>query len=244
MCSRRGLTILESVMLVFSILATATLALLLLNSHYPDGPMKRTPCAANLKLQGLAISIYQATYNSWPVSSGAVHNLCEQTVDVRDALINFCSNNQSEPKAASLQKALYCPSNHYQDPAKLWTQGTVSTWGYVWLNDRGPANEGLVAAFPPRTPPLTYRTSLNAPNTAQQEIALDVIESDKPTAPMNFTGKGTPLPFGTNHFNNAQPAGANVLHLDNHVAWRTFDTATARPISQSPAGFLWVPDPQ
>lgn len=246
MRAQPGLSALKTLWVVVVVIAAAVSVSLLLRARIHKDIEVPTRCHMNLKLQGTVISMYQAAYNSpWPVSTGPVSNLCEQTVDFRDTLVNFYSGIKSGPDAANLQKALYCPSNVHQDPAELWTKGSVSVWGYVWLNDRGPASKDLPITLPARTPPLAYRTALDYQppfeNASTKEIALDVIESDTTAAPMTFTGKGAPLAFGTNHI-EGKPAGANILHLDNHVAWRTFAPATSTPIPQS-TGYLWVPNP-
>jgi prepilin-type processing-associated H-X9-DG protein len=244
MTGRRGFNLSDAAILsliLFGVLIIAYLALK--PSLGGSGRPQRSTCSVNLKCLGNAFNLYEAVYGKFPTSIGALRTLCDEPRAVGDALINISVSPTMKP--SNLQKWFYCPGNAKQDPVKLWSRGNISTWGYVMLNDRGPAGDGIGVTFPPRNPPLAYRTSfLNHAQPSIQELALDVIESDNNIAPMHYSGTGTAVPFGTNHMASAtKPAGANVLAFDGHVAWRIWDPAQAAPVPQPAGGYLWIPNP-
>jgi len=120
--------------------------------------------------------------------------------------------------------------------------GDVSTWGYVWFNKRGTSGAALPAAFPARTPPLQYLSTLNVKSRASNTVlAADVVVTDSLAAPYNYSPKTATIPFGTSH----APSSvfyANVLYVDGHVSAVRFEAAKATPIPQPGGGIFWIPD--
>lgn len=180
----------------------------------------------------------------WPASPAILTSLCQQTVETQKAFLAY-STSAGTP-AATFQRAFYCPSNPAQDPATLWSSTGLSTWGYVWLNDRGTSGTALPATFPPHTPPLQYLSTPNVKNPSTTILALDVIVTDTDHPPLNYTPKPAPLPFATNHIPTGTAAStnsANVLYADGHVESVKFSPATATPVPQPAGSFLWFPNP-
>ena len=236
---RQGLTWVE--FLVVIVVIGLVIAVLLPSIRRGPNPSKRMMCARNLKDQGMAFYVYAAgNSDKFPKSTTKLASLCEQGIDARDAIVSVA------PNPALLPKMFYCPTNVAQDPAKLWTVGNVSVWGYVWLNDRGPAGAALPATFPAREPPLQYVSTPNVRSVARVVLALDVIVTDTDTPPLNYTPKGAAVNFGTNHppVSQTPPLNyVNVLFLDGHVESVMFDPKNAVAVRQPGGGFFWFPNP-
>jgi prepilin-type processing-associated H-X9-DG protein len=245
---RRGLTVFQALVAVLAV--AVVIALLIgillpsLGGHGP--PARRTRCMANLKLQGTAFFIYSSEFGGkWPssTSGAALTSLCQQTPETRDAFAGAMLGI-SGMTGATVQKVFYCPINAAQDPAKLWDAGGVSTWGYVWMNDRGTAGTALPATIPARTVPLQYVANLDkVRSTGGVMLALDVIVTDTDVAPLNFTPKGVAVDFGTNHPGTNQSCSANVVFVDGHVENRKFAPAAAVALKQPGGGYFWFPGP-
>ncbi len=214
----------------------------LLPSRGGRGRPNRVLCMLNLKQQGIAFAIYaQENGGQWPNSKSSLGSLCEQTIETRDALAGAMTGTSP----ATVQKIFYCPNNAAQDPAKLWNAGGVSTWGYAWLNDRGPAGAALPAEFPARSVPLQYHSNLNKIRQLNNAVlALDVIVTDTDAPPLNYTPKGVTVTFGTNHMPTTPSTNyQNVLFLDGHADSVKFDPKKAVAVKQPGGGYFWFPNP-
>lgn len=233
---RKGLTVLEFLIVVVIVALLIAVLLPVLGPRH--GRPLRTLCMANLKQQVMAFSVYATEYaGRWPASTVRLESLCDQTPETRDALTPVNG-------FAIEQKKFYCPSNTSQDAGKLWSRGGISTFGYVWFNERG-SSGGVLSPLPSRSPPLKYYASMNTrgTNPSLLEIALDAVVSDTSNAAANFTAAIPAIPFGTSHLNGKQPGDVNIAFLDGHVESKKFDRAKAAAIANAAGGYVWVPNP-
>lgn len=237
MKSNRGLSIIE--VLVVVVLIALAIAILLPAVQSRCGPSPRIAvCAANLRHQVKLFTILSVENGGKPpVLSGPLASLCDQSIALRDAMMDAGTRQGNSVSARSF----YCPANSGQNQSSLWQHDGISTWGYVWLNPRDAA-PALPAAFPLRDPSLDYRTKIDGPGAARAELALDVVVSDTVSGPISWSPKSPPVAFGTNHLATTTPRGANVAFLDGHVEWRTFNQAKATAIPTGPQ-WLWIPQP-
>lgn len=233
---RKGLTLVEFLIVVVII---ALLIAILLPALGPrHAPALRTRCMVNLRQQTMVFTLYATDHGGkWPDSMAKVQSLCDQTPETRDAMVAI-STSPMDPRR------FYCPSNARQDAATLWSRGGISTWGYVWFNERGSAGAAL-APLPSRSPPLRYFASTNTKgsNPSVLEIALDVVVSDRSNAAADFTATIPGIPFGTSHLNGKRPGDVNMAFLDGHVESKKFDRTKATAIENVAGGYIWVPNP-
>ena len=241
---RYGFTRVELIVVVVVI---AVLIAILLPSLAPEpAPARRAACAVNLKTQGSALLAYAADYSDsipvFPTATTKLASLCQQTLETRNALVSTIVFGGMGP--ATIQKNFFCPANAEQDPARLWDAGGVSTWGYVWMNDRGVGGATLPTTFPARKVPLEYVSDLSKVRRPDETtLALDVIVTDTDAAPLNYTPKGVAVDFGTNHVTAGKPMGANMVFADAHVEWVQFDAKTTVAVKQPGGGYFWFPGP-
>jgi prepilin-type N-terminal cleavage/methylation domain-containing protein len=240
---RHGFTWFE---LVVAIAVIALLVAILLPS-LRRGPQvsKRTLCARNLRQQVTGLAVYATDFSGSQFPIGKkLTSLCQQELETRDAIAGAVGG-VSGKDAAAVRKCFYCPGNDAQDPAKLWDTGGVSTWGYVWLNDRGAAGAKLPTTCPEwpaptRTLPPKYLMSferLRTPNSVM--VALDVVVTDTDAAPLNYTPKGAAVDFGSSHMAAGKPGWVNVLYADEHVESVVFDAKKAVAVQQPGGGYFW-----
>jgi prepilin-type processing-associated H-X9-DG protein len=235
---RRAITLIE--LLVVLVFLALLIAFLIPSTSGSHGPSKRTICGTNLKGQVNAFATYALGFGGHCQSSTAtLTSLCDQTTEMRDALLG------PVPPAArtSQQRWFYCPENSAQNPAKLWTHAGISTWGYVWLNDRGTAGAALPSTFPPRKAPLSYLSTVGGPNAATTILASDLVVTDTATPPLNYTPKHASVNFGSNHVWKNTITGVNILFADGHISWTPFNPTDATPVQQPRGDFFWFPNP-
>jgi prepilin-type processing-associated H-X9-DG protein len=232
---RSGMNLLE---LLVVVVIVVLIILIMLPAVAPKHTSaRRAVCMTNLKSQGTMFSIYTVANSvRFPTTSVPLSSLCQQGADARDAILAAIPPGTTIPP-----KVFYCPSNTAQDPATLWTSAKVSTWGYVWLNDRGPGGAALPAVFPARKAPLQYLSTLEVPHPSEVMLALDTIVTDTDTAPLNYSPMATAVPFGTNHLPAAATNSANALFADGRVEALKFDPKTATAVKQPGGGFFWFP---
>jgi prepilin-type processing-associated H-X9-DG protein len=203
-------------------------------------------CARNLRQQYAGLAVYADNFsaNTLPVSK-KLNSLCEQELETRDALAGALSQT-ARLDAAAVRKVFYCPGNAAQDPATLWDTGGVSTWGYVWLNDRGAAGTKLPTtcpAWPAATTTLspTYLTTINRlESPGNVMVAMDVVVTDTDAAPLNYTPKGVAVDFGSSHMTAGKPYWVNVLFADGHAGSVKFDEEKAVAVPQPGGGYFWL----
>jgi prepilin-type processing-associated H-X9-DG protein len=153
------------------------------------------------------------------------------------------------------QKAtMYCPVYEEEHVDRLWTYAGFCVSGYIWFLERGPANGPLhnridltgaeVGPFfpwPAAVDPGPKKKLLSRmqKNPALLELAADTTMSTHqlPTDPSiryrGITGGATSasgylVPHGTSHMYRNVPTGGNILFLDGHVDWRTWDKNIGR----------------
>ena len=235
---RHGLTWVEVVLAVLVLVVVLIAVLLPSLGRAREGSHRS--CWTNLRVQGSAFFAYTAIYGgNWAPSTARLTSLCQQTLETRDAFLYEPTSRGAD--TTRMQKCFYCPRNLAQDPAKLWEAGGVSTWGYVWLNDRG-AGAGLPTTFPARSVPLEYVSDVGkVQRPAETVLALDVVVTDTDAAPLNFTPKG--VDFGSSHVSAGRPFQVNVLFADEHVESLKFDEKTAVAVRQPGGGYFWIPGP-
>jgi prepilin-type processing-associated H-X9-DG protein len=241
---RNGMTRVEVIVAVVVIGGLVAFLLPALGPH-PGKPSARRMCLANLKRQGNALAVYAEDFSgsTFPFAK-KLTSLCQQDLETREALAGAVGATSGLDEAA-VRKTFYCPGNAAQDPAKLWETGGVSTWGYVWLNDRGAAGTKLPTTCPPwpaptRTLPPEYLRSLKglrAPNSVL--VALDVVVTDTDAAPLNYTPKGVAVDFGSSHMTAGKPFWVNVLFADGHAESVKFDEEKAVAVPQPGGGYFW-----
>jgi hypothetical protein len=243
-----GILLRYAIIVAATILGISVLIAILFPPLIGERRSKRALCGSHLRSLWTAFSEYAAANSdALPSSNVKLSSLCEQSVGARDAIIDAAQSPRTmgNLSVSSVRKWMYCPANgaQYQNWDALWDAGGVSTWGYVWMNDRG-AVAGMPATLPARKVPLEYFSHFHAAANASEAIlALDVVVTGGETAPLNYAPKGTAVPFGTNY----HPAGptnmVNVVHPDGSVESMRFDVKTAVAVKQPGGGYFWFPGP-
>jgi type II secretory pathway pseudopilin PulG len=230
------------ILIVVSILALLVAIIVPSMGRAREG--SRSICEMNLRSLGITFKMYATDYGGhWPASNATLESLCQQTAETRDALVARMGGNGTR-SPASTQRVFYCPANTDQNRTNLWDHDGISTWGYVLLNDRGPAGTLLPTTFPAHKSPLHYVCNPAKEKSPSQTIfALDTIVSDTATAPLNFAPKGPSVEFPSNHLVRGQVAWVKVLFADGHVTRNPFDPNTATPVQQPTGTYLWFPNP-
>jgi prepilin-type processing-associated H-X9-DG protein len=238
-----GLNMWEIMLLVGVLVAAVVFMMLPALGRAKDG--SRPLCPIYLRSLGTAFAVYAAgNSNDLPSSNVQLSSLCEQSLGARDAIVEAALTSQASMgglSETSVRKWMYCPANSKQVRDDLWAGRGISTWGYVCMNDRGAAG-GMPAMFPARRVPLRYISDLSKVRQPGEAIlALDVVVTDKDTAPLDYVPKGTAVSFGSSHLAGLKPRGVNVLHADGSVEWVPWDEKTAVAVPQPGGGYFWFP---
>lgn len=218
------------------VLVVVALALVVAIMMPATSPMRRkakaTTCMANLKAQGNILAIASSSNGGkFPETKVPLSSHCEQGLDFRAAVMGSVPSSYSE-------RIFYCGANSDQDPAKLWTTGAVSTWGYVWMNERGPGG-GLPAV----SPPLRYVERVTMLRShASVILAADVTVTDRAMPPFDFAPRHAAVPFRTSHDITKGQSEVNVLYADGHVDTVKLNMKTATPLAQPGGGWFWLPN--
>jgi prepilin-type N-terminal cleavage/methylation domain-containing protein/prepilin-type processing-associated H-X9-DG protein len=199
----------------------------------------KVACASNLRNAGTAIHNY-ASNNKGKLPSDPGGGLggawmWDLNANMRDNMF---------VKYGALRDTMYCPSYNEQHKDRLWTYAGFCVTGYLWFLERGPIRNTTVFGqevgpfnhYSTATdgPPRKLVTKVSEKDAARKDVAADVTMSNNsdPNAAgiryLNLTGGATSaegylVPHSTSHSYRALPTGGNILFLDGHVDWRTWD---------------------
>ncbi|PYJ82072.1 MAG: hypothetical protein DME22_19545 [Verrucomicrobia bacterium] len=201
----------------------------------------RARCKSNLRQIGLAMMMYahdnrdnlpdltKAPYipNSNP-DAGPSYWAWDMPNGVANAFLN----------TGMQRHVLYCPSGALQDNDKLWDFWSRNykyhVTGYGWLF------KGFGGVLDRYARTSVLGKSTNAP--AESEVVIDAtIYQDRTN---NFTriqggwtdDRGRVAYHRTSHLDGNRAAGGNLLFLDGHVIWRSFNQMTNRTPTLSIGG--------
>jgi prepilin-type processing-associated H-X9-DG protein len=202
-------------------------------------------CASNLRNAGMA-AINYATNNKGKLpgdGAGALGGawMWDITQRMRDEMF---------VKYGATKNTMYCPVYEENDVDRLWVYGGFCVTGYLWFIERGSIQNRLVlgveqgpfTVYPAAIDgePKKLLTKLTEKNATQREMAADTTMSTAATAATPgiryrgiyggaTTSLGDRVPHGTSHVDkNGLPIGGNILFLDGHVDWRTWNQLPAK----------------
>ena len=235
---RNGFTLVE-LLVVIGIIAIL-MAILLPSLNAARERAKRVACGNNIRTFGQAVTLY-ANQNKGrvPMHAAASNWLWDLPYDSRDWFVDV---------AKIPKEMFYCPSYTHETDG-MWdftgpnTPGgaNFTIAGYYWLAKRpGPA---LLTNMPFRYP-LTDRWIEKVTDKSEMSTASDlVLMSDIVLSRDNTTTwtngnfvtafGGYHSGHGTTHRQGDKPLGGNILFLDSHVEWRSFDSMKSRIMSES-----------
>jgi len=209
----------------------------------------KVACASNLRNAGQAIINY-STNNKGRLPSD-VGNLGGQWMwdlseNMRDNMF---------VKYGAQKNTMYCPVYDEQNKDRLWTYAGFCVAGYIWFLERGPVGGPLhntiqngvetgpffpwPAAVDPG-PRKKLLTKYREKDSVLRELGADVVMSNVRDASVDpnikyrgITGgatdaNGALVLHGTSHMYRNAPLGGNILFLDGHVDWRSWDRNIGR----------------
>ena len=193
---------------------------------------RRLKCMSNLRQIGLAVYLY-ANDNKGSVPQHQ-QNDGKWLWDVAVKTTDLLTENGAK------RSLLYCPGTTTlvkdKDPIGWWEpRGDRRIIGYAWLGKRGGWPDYTNAPIPGNKRPYSSKTT--AKNAAATELATDAVPSvgtaldgkddrfDKvESTTITLSGAG----HQAGHMAGMKPAGGNIMFLDSHCMWRTFQGMVIR----------------
>jgi prepilin-type N-terminal cleavage/methylation domain-containing protein/prepilin-type processing-associated H-X9-DG protein len=236
--SRRSAFTLVELLVVIGIIGLLV-AMLLPALNKAKQQSLKVACASNLRNAGEAVINY-ATNNKGKLPSdvGALGGqwMWDLTADMRDNMF---------VKYGATRDTMYCPYYEEENKDRLWTYGGFCVAGYIWFLERGPLGGPLhnklnlagqltgpfypwPQAVDPR-PPKKLLTKFREKDSVTRELAADVVMSNVQLPTGGATAaNGTLVQHGTSHLYRGVPLGGNVLFLDGHVDWRSWNRSLVK----------------
>ncbi|MBI1371507.1 MAG: DUF1559 domain-containing protein [Phycisphaera sp.] len=219
--NNRAFTIVELLVVVSILILLTVLAMPAYEKAQETG--RRAICASNEHQIGFAALNYAAdNATAFPSSTQYAGNWWwDMSRDVRGFMVD----------SGATRDVFYCPSGIYQNDESLWEYATdYIVTGYYSLIEQ--PNRG----FPPLTG--SNHTLVSLSKVSGAAVTPMSTDSNLSTNAMNFTyvKGGWAGVHRSPHLDDRkllddatrQPAGGNLLFVDGHVGWRTFDEMELR----------------
>jgi prepilin-type N-terminal cleavage/methylation domain-containing protein/prepilin-type processing-associated H-X9-DG protein len=192
---------------------------------------KRVNCLSNVRQLGINVQVYSGDNNDFvPMQTATGSWVWDMHKATGNALISAEANTNNP--GTEKRKILYCPgsfANVSFTNETFWTYGGDKIIaGYGWLGQRSDQDvdhnrNGTLAGgrkFVSKT------TKLYPKGNSSTELVVDPTPSIGITPPIDWHSYNSGMSMAdlprSGHMAKSHPAGANILFLDNHSAWRPF----------------------
>ncbi len=238
---RRAFTLIE-LLVVISIIALLVSILMPALGRARE-QARRTVCASNQDQCGISLIMYSHDHNDALPLNNANGWLWDISYSTTDFIIGSGGD----------RKIFYCPSDntktsemsHFWQFTQFMTQGltpsetdlpengldrdnTYRVTGYFWLMDTVNGRPNKIEG--PQAKHWVKKTTGKFP--AELELMTDAVLYDMNIGSYNDVHGGSwnrwQIADRTNHLQDDEPAGGNILFVDGHVQWRQFDNMEKR----------------